>query len=88
MRLALAVAMVVGTGVGAAPGPFDHSATLAQSTRTQWDGIFSEAQANRGAALFEAHCIVCHGGGLAPDLIGEGFNSGWDGSSIGEIGRA
>lgn len=85
MRLALAVAMVVGTGVVAAPGPLDHSATFAQAARTQWDGIFTEAQANRGASLFEAHCIVCHGGGLAPDLVGEGFNSGWDGSSIGEL---
>jgi len=82
MRFTLALAVVVGTGVGAAPGP---AATFAQTTRTQWDGIFTEAQATRGAPLFEEHCIVCHGGGLAPDLVGAGFNANWDGSSMAEL---
>ena len=61
------------------------TAALAQDERSQWDGVFSEAQAERGFLLFEEYCIVCHGGGMAPDLIGEGFNNTWDGASLGEL---
>ena len=85
MRFAFSIAVLVGTGVGAAQGPLDPAATFAQATRTQWDGIFTEAQATRGAPLFDEQCIVCHGGGIAPDLFGSGFNSRWDGSSMGEL---
>ena len=85
MRFAFAIAALVGTGAGASQGPLDPAATFAQATRTQWDGIFTAAQANRGAPLFEEHCIVCHGGGMAPDLIGAEFNARWDGYSIGEL---
>ena len=80
-----AIAALIGIGAGASQGPLDPAATSAQATRTQWDGIFTDAQANRGAPLFEEHCIVCHGGGMAPDLIGAEFNSRWDGYSIGEL---
>jgi quinoprotein glucose dehydrogenase len=85
MRFAISIALLVGTGVGTAQGPIGPAATFVQTNRTQWDGIFTAAQANRGAPLFEEHCVVCHGGGLAPDLFGSEFNARWDGYSIGEM---
>ena len=85
MRFVISIAVLVVTGAGTAQGPIDPAASFAQTTRTQWDGIFTEAQANRGAPLFEEHCIVCHGGGFAPDLFGSSFNARWNGYSMGEM---
>jgi mono/diheme cytochrome c family protein len=38
----------------------------AQSQRSQWDGIYSEAQAKRGETLYVENCANCH----AADLSG------------------
>ncbi len=56
---------------------------VAQSASTQWDGIYSAAQANRGQALFVQHCAVCHGDKLqgidmAPALVGDEFVNNWN----------
>jgi mono/diheme cytochrome c family protein len=32
----------------------------ATATKTVWDGVYSEAQANRGAAAYRAACSSCH----------------------------
>ena len=48
---------------------FAIAAALAQSaSRSVWDGVFTEAQANRGQALYEQNCVSCHG----PALEGDG----------------
>jgi S-disulfanyl-L-cysteine oxidoreductase SoxD len=47
------------------------------------DGVFSAAQAARGAAAYRVHCSGCHGDDLvsvdvyAPDLVGPAFASRW-----------
>ena len=43
------------------------AALLAQS-RSVWDGIYTEAQAKRGEALYNQNCVSCHG----PALEGDG----------------
>ncbi len=51
-------------------------------------GIYSAAQADRGAAAYATHCAACHGatlnGGAAPTLNGP-FWSSWNGRSVGEL---
>src|SRR5687767_1266162 len=54
----------------------------AQGTRTLQDGVFSDAQATRGQALYKQRCAGCHGadlaGGLqAPPLGGAAFRFKW-----------
>jgi mono/diheme cytochrome c family protein len=51
-------------------------------------GIYSEAQSERGAAVYAQHCAACHGAeltaGSAPPLTGP-FWSSWNGRSMAEL---
>src|SRR5688572_23865620 len=60
--------------------PVDDRA--AQATRTLQDGVFSDAQATRGQALYKQRCAGCHGadlagGAQAPPLEGAAFRFKW-----------
>ena len=65
--------------------------TLGQAGgRNVWSGVYTEAQATRGADAYASHCQGCHGAqlegqGEAKPLTGAGFLSGWDGLSVGEL---
>lgn len=66
------------------------SALRAQSTRSIWDGVYSDAQAKDGAALYAQNCASCHGDTLgggeeAPPLAGGDFLSNWNGLSAGDL---
>ena len=59
-------------------------------SKSIWDGVYSEAQAARGKALYAESCASCHGGELtggemAPPLAGGEFMAGWDGLTIGDL---
>jgi mono/diheme cytochrome c family protein len=59
-------------------------------TKSIWDGVYTEAQATRGKALYSENCASCHGGELtggemAPPLAGGEFMAGWDGLTIGDL---
>jgi mono/diheme cytochrome c family protein len=63
---------------------------ILQGTRTVWDGVYSEAQAKRGAALFDRECAQCHGpagagGSMAPALVDAAFTSNYDGQTVGDL---
>ena len=54
------------------------------------DGIFTEAQAERGRAAYGAHCAECHGEELrgdemAPGLTGVAFRFRWRGLKVADI---
>ena len=54
----------------------------AQATRTVQDGVFSDAQATRGRALYAQRCAGCHsadlaGSAQAPPLEGPAFRFKW-----------
>jgi mono/diheme cytochrome c family protein len=53
----------------------------AQAPRTVQDGVFSDAQATRGQALYAQRCAGCHGpalaGAQAPPLAGRAFTFKW-----------
>jgi len=68
----------------AAPTSIDAQAPApapapAAPSRTVQDGVYSDAQAARGQALYAQRCAGCHGpaleGAQAPALKGEGFTS-------------
>lgn len=53
-------------------------------------GVYSEAQAERGAKLYEEKCATCHGADLtgapgAPGLSGAEFSFGWNTKSVGDL---
>ena len=48
-----------------------------------WDGVYTEAQATRGEALYYQRCGACHGpslegGDMTPPLVGGTFTSTWN----------
>ncbi len=53
-------------------------------------GVFTEEQAKRGAAAYDANCAGCHGekllslGPQFPSLAGRAFRTAWIGKTIGE----
>jgi cytochrome c len=66
------------------------SLSSAQSPRTVWDGVYNDAQAKRGEAVFIEACSNCHGRNLegadmTPPLTGGAFLSNWDGLSVGDL---
>jgi SAM-dependent methyltransferase len=66
------------------------SALEAQPTRSVWDGVYTDAQAKRGDALFDRECANCHGpagagGSMAPALVGPAFAANYDGQTVGDL---
>jgi quinoprotein glucose dehydrogenase len=60
------------------------------ATRTVWDGVYNEEQAQRGRAVFLDQCSNCHGRDLegadmTPPLTGGVFMSNWDGLTLGDL---
>jgi S-disulfanyl-L-cysteine oxidoreductase SoxD len=68
-----------------------QSAVHAQPpTKSIWDGVYTDEQANRGKALYSENCASCHGseltgGEMAPPLSGGEFMAGWDGLTVGDL---
>ena len=65
-------------------------AALAQTGRSVWDGVYTDAQAKRGSELYAKECASCHGtelsgGEEAPPLSGGGFTSNWNGLTVGDL---
>jgi mono/diheme cytochrome c family protein len=62
----------------------------AQDTLSSSAGVFTEEQARRGAAAYNANCATCHGTDLhstdneVPNLTEQEFTYGWVGKTIGE----
>lgn len=61
----------------------------AQAARTVRDGVFTDAQAARGAAIYATQCASCHGGSLegsqAPPLAGAAFLGRWHQQPLSEL---
>ncbi|HEV3202260.1 MAG TPA: c-type cytochrome [Bryobacteraceae bacterium] len=62
----------------------------AQTSKSVWDGVYTEDQAKRGEAISKEECVRCHGQGLsggeeAPPLAGAGFVSNWNGLTMGDL---
>src|SRR5262245_35330806 len=57
--------------------------------KTVLDGVYSDAQAERGRSLYTTHCSVCHGSALegvsAPSLTGNRFVERWREGSLDNV---
>jgi len=58
--------------------------------RTVWDGVYTEAQAERGRSAYAQACASCHaddlrGKGTAPSLVEESFAFLWADMSVGDL---
>src|SRR5256885_9484996 len=57
-----------------------------ETSKSVWDGIYNQAQADRGKQLYSDACASCHGpeltgGEMAPPLVRGAFQSHWNGLS-------
>jgi S-disulfanyl-L-cysteine oxidoreductase SoxD len=62
----------------------------AETSRSVWDGVYTDAQAKRGQPAYNEHCGSCHGptlggGESAPPLAGGDFLSNWNGLTAGDL---
>lgn len=63
----------------------------AQGAVSTRDGVYTEAQAARGAAAYKTACASCHrenlegSGAQTPALVGTGFLANWTGQSLDEL---
>lgn len=62
----------------------------AQSQKSVWDGVYSDAQAQRGDAAYHKLCASCHGDdlvgqGQTPPLSGDDFKSNWNGQTVDDL---
>ena len=66
-------------------------AAAQDAQRTVWDGVYTEAQAERGKALYMEKCVQCHGpelmggGAGAGPLQGATFSGNWNGVPLGDM---
>jgi mono/diheme cytochrome c family protein len=62
----------------------------AATSRSVWDGVYTEEQAKRGEEMYRKECASCHGdslvgGGGAAPLTGGAFLSNWNGLTVGDL---
>jgi mono/diheme cytochrome c family protein len=87
--LTLAGAMLIGVLAATLPAARDAEAA-AQSSKTVLDGAYSDAQAERGKALYAKSCSLCHGNpptgtAMAPGLSGDDFLASYGGMTAGDL---
>ena len=88
MRYTFSVLTLSGVVVA---GALAWNGTLAaQQAKTQWDGVYTEAQAGRGEGMYAQYCAACHGqdltgGEMAPGLTGGEFAANWNDLTIGDL---
>jgi mono/diheme cytochrome c family protein len=61
-----------------------------ESQHTVWDGVYNEAQAQRGLSVYIDQCSNCHarnleGADMTPPLTGGAFMANWDGLTVGDL---
>jgi S-disulfanyl-L-cysteine oxidoreductase SoxD len=85
MKSFAAIATVI--ACGAIGGSLLHAE---QGDKTTLTGVYSEAQAKRGEALYADRCSSCHAPDLtgldqAPPLTGNDFNTNWNDLAVNDL---
>ena len=87
MRFKIGVFAIIGAAAMAMS--FATVRASQDTSKTTWDGVYSADQAQKGEAVFADKCAKCHGpdgsGGDAPELVGGGFASDWEGLTIAQL---
>lgn len=83
------IAVVAGASL-AMIGAFRSATGAQEPSRSVWDGVYTEEQARRGAALYDRECASCHGVDMTgadevPALSGPAFLANWDGLTVSEL---
>lgn len=78
MRFAIAAALLIAV------------LSAQEATKSVWDGVYTQEQADRGRPLYNQHCASCHadslmGGEMSPPLVGGEFLSNWNGLTLGDL---
>jgi mono/diheme cytochrome c family protein len=86
-RVKIAAVTIVGS---MAIGVFFPALRAQETSRSAWDGVYTEEQARRGEELCAQECASCHGAELtgndeAPALAGPAFLANWDGLTVGDL---
>ena len=68
----------------------DAAQSAAAGAQTIWDGVFTQAQAERGRDVYRKSCASCHkpdllGESAAPPLAGPEFAQRWAGQSVDDL---
>ncbi len=87
---AVSLRVMVAAGTLVAAGVLALGTVSAQQQVPAWNGIYSEAQATRGAKVYQDHCLRCHGkdlagGNLAPAAGGPAFVAKWQSRPVREL---
>jgi len=66
------------------------AALFAQTSRSVWDGVYTDEQAKRGKAAYTTQCAMCHGedlmgGDETPALTGGAFLANWTSLSVNDL---
>jgi S-disulfanyl-L-cysteine oxidoreductase SoxD len=77
-------------GVAAIPNATNTAVWAEETTSSVLDGVYTDAQAARGAQGFAQYCAACHGGSLggvgeAPGLVGAQFIADFNGLTVGDL---
>ena len=83
-----AAALHVGLGAQTAVNPVNP--VNPAKSRSVLEGVYSDDQAKRGAAIYEQDCASCHGQAMegldmAPPLNGGAFISNWSSLTVGDL---
>jgi hypothetical protein len=87
----IAFALLVGGALSAAEQAKPAAAEPSPSAmRSQWSGIYSEAQARRGEPLYAENCAFCHGAQLggtisAPPLTVPALSARWHDQTLSDL---
>jgi mono/diheme cytochrome c family protein len=62
----------------------------APPSQSAWDGVFNQAQVERGRTAYNAQCARCHGetlggGENSPALVDDVFFAFWGGKTVGDL---
>jgi ankyrin repeat protein/mono/diheme cytochrome c family protein len=73
--------------------PVVKATALAANARTNWDGVYTDAQAQRGRDVYRRACAVCHldtleGDAVSPRLTGPAFLGRFNGQTAHEMVQA
>jgi cytochrome c len=91
MRITFAIGIIIACGaIGGSILRAAQTTTTTTGDQTTWSGVFSEAQAKRGEAIYAEKCSSCHAPDLtgldqAPPLSGNDFNINWNDLAVNDL---
>ena len=88
--VAILIVVLYGEALVRATGTVPRAQETASTSRSVWDGVYTEEQAKRGEEMYRKECASCHGdslvgGGGAAALTGGAFLSNWNGLTVGDL---